>query len=71
MAVRSEVGRQQDDPESPADEAGEPLNPGRRGNQHREPSGAENPSRAGELGGHGLTTTTARETWPLAATTRR
>ena len=72
VAVRREVGRQQDDPESPGAEAGEPLD--------REvgaaistasPSCAEDASRPGELGGHGLTTTTALETWPLAATTRR
>ena len=49
VAVRREVRSEQDDAQSPGDEPGEPLSPGRRGDQHREPSGAEDASRPGEL----------------------
>jgi len=71
VVVRCEVGRQQDDPERPGAEADESLDPTRRDDQYREPRCADHASRSSELGGHGLTTTTALETWPLAATTRR
>ena len=71
VAVGRKVSREEDDPERPGAEADESLDPTRRDDQYREPRCADHASRSGELGGHGLTTTTALETWPLAATTRR
>jgi hypothetical protein len=47
------------------------LEPRRSDEQDGQPRGSEHASRAGQFGRHGLTTTSARETWPLAATTRR
>ena len=68
VAVRREVDRQEDDADGPGSEPGEAQVAARREDQHREPRGSEHASRAGELRGHGTTTTLARATCPLAAT---
>jgi len=62
VALGREVDRQQQHPERPGGEPGEALEPGRSDEQDGQPGGAEHAARAGQLGGHGLTTTSARET---------
>jgi hypothetical protein len=68
VAVRREVEREHDRAERPGAERREPLHARRRDEQHGEPGRADHASRARELGGHGVTTTTALATWPFAFT---
>ncbi len=67
VPVRREVDGEQDRSERPRAEAREPLDAGGRHEQEREP---EAPDHAAEVPGHGVTTTTARATWPFSATRR-
>jgi hypothetical protein len=68
VPVRREIEREQKRAERPRAERGEPLQPRGRDEQHGQPSRADHASRARELGGHGVTTTTAFATWPLEFT---
>jgi len=68
VSRRGQVEREQQRPERPTAEADEPQRSPGGNEQEREPGGADHPSGAGELGGHRVTTRTARAVWPLAAT---
>jgi hypothetical protein len=65
MPVRSEVDREQDRPERPGTDGGEPLDARGRHEQQREPEAADD---AAEVPGHGVTVTTALATCPCSFT---
>jgi hypothetical protein len=65
VPVGCEIDGEQDRPESPGGEAGEPLHTRSRDEQEREPEAAEH---AADVRGHGVTVTTALATCPCSAT---
>ncbi len=65
VPVRSEVDGEQDRPERPGAEAGEPLDTRRRDEQQRQ---AETADDAADVAGHGVTVTTALATCPCSFT---
>jgi hypothetical protein len=67
VPVRGEVDGEQDRPERPGAEAGQPLDTRRRDEQEREPEAADH---AADVTGHGVTVTIALATCPCSATRR-
>ena len=65
VPVRSEVDGEQDRPERPRAEPGQPLDTRRRDEQQREPEAADD---AADVRGHGVTVTIAFATCPCSAT---
>jgi len=67
VPVRGEVAGEHEAPDGPGAEPGEPPGPARADEQRRQAEAADDP---GDLRAHGVTTTTARATWPSVATRR-
>ena len=63
--MRREVAGEDDDPERPGAQAGEPPRPARADEQRGKAEAADD---GGDLRGYGVTTTTARATWLPVAT---